>query len=365
MISLVDTWISQASAKQRAGRAGRVRPGVCFRLYTRVRYGDMPAYTTPEIQRVPLEDLCLHLLATRTGHPVRVLAHALDPPKRSAVMQALETLRRIGATREEDAVMGDTMGESEAAEAESRLATASSTSQSVPQGAAAATPLVPLVLTPLGRCLSRLPLDVHLGKMLVMATLLECLEPALTIAAALSYQLPFVAPFEQREAADAARRAFDGGMASDLIAVARAYAQWRTLRERGAEGRRAETELCRRHYLSAQRLGNIERARRDLRRTLAEIKFASRTEPRVTEQLNGTAVARLRCVILAGLYPQVARADPPVASRSQAPPLVLEGGGTARLHPSSALHPRHRRPWMHVRHVAFAEKVKTAQVSMG
>jgi HrpA-like RNA helicase len=363
MTSLVDTWISQASAKQRAGRAGRVREGFCFRLFTRSRYGDMHAFTTPEIQRVPLEDLCLHLLATKTGHPVQVLSHALDPPKRSAVLQALETLRRIEAAIPSDSLDDD------AVEGVDVLAATKA------KGRSPERLLAPLTLTPLGRCLANLPLDVHLGKMLVMATLLDCLEPALTIAAALSYQLPFVAPFDQREAADKARIAFDGGSASDLIAVARAFAQWRALRaHKTGEARRLESDFCRRHYLSATRLHAIDKARHDLRRTLSNIGFASAEEGVATPANSASAipasavvpdaetVARLRCVILAGLYPQVACAEPPKTSRAHAPPLALEGGASARFHPSSALHPSHRRPWMTTRHVAFAEKMKTSQV---
>ena len=61
MSCLVETWVSQASARQRRGRAGRVRPGTCYRLYSQRALESWPADTVPEIARVPLEQLCLQV----------------------------------------------------------------------------------------------------------------------------------------------------------------------------------------------------------------------------------------------------------------------------------------------------------------
>jgi len=62
MSRLVEVSVSKASARQRCGRAGRVREGVCFRLYSRLQYDSLSKYSTPEMLRVPLEELCLHIL---------------------------------------------------------------------------------------------------------------------------------------------------------------------------------------------------------------------------------------------------------------------------------------------------------------
>ncbi|KAK2521146.1 Dhx29 [Columba guinea] len=64
MSSLEETFVSKASALQRQGRAGRVRAGFCFRMYTRDRFESFMEYSVPEILRVPLEELCLHIMAT-------------------------------------------------------------------------------------------------------------------------------------------------------------------------------------------------------------------------------------------------------------------------------------------------------------
>ena len=62
MSSLQEVFISKASGKQRAGRAGRVQAGYCFRMYTRRKWDALRDYTVPEILRVPLEELCLHIM---------------------------------------------------------------------------------------------------------------------------------------------------------------------------------------------------------------------------------------------------------------------------------------------------------------
>jgi ATP-dependent RNA helicase DHX29 len=64
----------------------------------------------------------------------------------------------------------------------------------------------------MGRLLSKLPTDVHLGKFLLVAAVFGCLDPALTIAAALSSKSPFVTPFGLEQEADKARSSFQSGM---------------------------------------------------------------------------------------------------------------------------------------------------------
>jgi ATP-dependent RNA helicase DHX29 len=66
-------------------------------------------------------------------------------------------------------------------------------------------------ITPMGRLLSKLPTDVHLGKFLLTAALFRCLDPALTIAAALNAKSPFVSPFGLEDKADLAKNFFRVG----------------------------------------------------------------------------------------------------------------------------------------------------------
>ena len=62
MSALVEVSVSKASAHQRCGRAGRVQEGVCFRLFARPMFDRLSKYSVPEILRVPLEELCLHIM---------------------------------------------------------------------------------------------------------------------------------------------------------------------------------------------------------------------------------------------------------------------------------------------------------------
>lgn len=60
--TLLSSWISKASAKQRAGRAGRCRPGICYHLYSKIRGASFLDFQVPEVKRMPLEELCLQVL---------------------------------------------------------------------------------------------------------------------------------------------------------------------------------------------------------------------------------------------------------------------------------------------------------------
>ncbi|MQL71690.1 hypothetical protein Taro_003989 [Colocasia esculenta] len=165
---LLPSWISKASAHQRRGRAGRVQPGVCYRLYPKILHDAMPQYQLPEILRTPLQELCLNIKSLQLGAVASFLEKALQPPDPLSVRNAIELLKTIGALDEQEE------------------------------------------LTPLGRHLCTLPLDPNIGKMLLMGSVFQCLDPALTIAAALAHRDPFVLPINRKEEADAAKRSFAG-----------------------------------------------------------------------------------------------------------------------------------------------------------
>ena len=72
LTKLVEQWITRAAGRQRRGRAGRTCPGVCYKLYTRLRESRMERFPRPEILRVPLESICLTVKATREKEDVKV-----------------------------------------------------------------------------------------------------------------------------------------------------------------------------------------------------------------------------------------------------------------------------------------------------
>lgn len=158
MTSLLTTWVTQANAKQRAGRAGRVREGVCYHLYTRPHYNTLPAQPVPEMLRAPLEALCLHVKILGYPNVEQLLLQAIQPPKRSAIKHTMKMLTSLKAIEEQ--------GE---------------------------------LLTPLGYHLASLPVDVRIGKMLLYACVLGCIDSVMTVAACISGKSPFYAPFDERD----------------------------------------------------------------------------------------------------------------------------------------------------------------------
>ena len=139
--------MSRASAEQRKGRAGRTGPGVCFRLYSEAEYSSLSPYSKPEIERVPLDSLVLQMVAM--GLPDARKFPFIEPPPPESLENSILVLKEQGAMTAEER------------------------------------------LTPMGRLLSNLPVDVSIGKILIMGSLFNQVESVLTLAAALSVQSPF------------------------------------------------------------------------------------------------------------------------------------------------------------------------------
>lgn len=164
MLSVVP--ISKSSADQRAGRAGRVMPGKCFRLYTQETYlNALSSNTPPEIQRVDLTPVVLQLKMMHIDDLVHF--DYLSPPPAKSLARSLELLLSLGAIDE-------------------------TTTR----------------LTPVGSALAELPVAPQIARMLVASAELGCSEQVVSIAAMLSVQNVFVSPKGQTKATDAARRSF-------------------------------------------------------------------------------------------------------------------------------------------------------------
>ena len=157
--------ISQAAANQRAGRCGRVAGGTCIRLYDEADFAGRPRFTDPEILRSSLAGVILRMKSLGLGlvedFPF------LEPPPKKAVVDGYALLSELGAVDEDNE------------------------------------------LTPIGRELSRLPLDPRIGRMIVEARERQSLSEVLVIAAALSGQDVRDRPQERAQAADEKHKPFD------------------------------------------------------------------------------------------------------------------------------------------------------------
>uniref|UniRef100_A0AAR2M5D5 ATP-dependent RNA helicase DHX29 n=1 Tax=Pygocentrus nattereri TaxID=42514 RepID=A0AAR2M5D5_PYGNA len=296
MSSLVETFVSKASALQRQGRAGRVRSGFCFRLYPKFRFDSFIDYSKPEILRVPLEELCLHIMKCEYGSPEEFLSRSLDAPQQQAVCNAVSLLRKIGAC-----------------ERESHM------------------------LTPLGQHLACLPVNVKIGKMLIFGAILGCLEPIATIAAAMSEKSPFSTPMSRKEEANLAKDAL-GIANSDHLTIYNAYLGWKSAR---SEGTRAEMMYCRKHFLNRTSLITIENVKQDLIRMVEQTGFSRPTQIRSKNKVPGSLskqdIPILAAVLTAGLYDSVGRIiyTPSVDLQERVACTVETAQGKAQVHPSS------------------------------
>ena len=199
--------VSQASADQRAGRCGRLGPGVCIRLYSEQDYLARDRYTTPEIRRASLAGPLLRCQSLGIGG-LETLP-LLDPPHRDLVRDGYRTLDELGAL--------DGRGG----------------------------------LTDVGRALARLPVDPRIGRMILAARDEGCLREVLVIAAALEIQDPRDRPAGEREAAEQAHSRFRDSR-SDFIGLLKLWRFYQQLKEE--HGRSALRRACREARLSHARL---------------------------------------------------------------------------------------------------------------
>ncbi|KAL1539169.1 RNA helicase [Salvia divinorum] len=321
--SMVEDWISQANARQRRGRAGRVKPGNCFCLYTRHRYEKlMRSYQIPEMLRMPLTELCLQ---------------ALEPPKEEAIASAVSLLYEVGA------VEGNEQ------------------------------------LTPLGYHLARLPVDVSIGKMILYGGIFGCLSPILTISAFLSYKSPFVYPKDERENVERAKLALladqsGGGVdafvrQSDHLLMMVAYKKWDKILS--VHGVKAAQKFCASHFISSSVMYMIRDMRIQFGNLLHDIGLINmpqvgwKKKEKLENWLSDLSqpfnqysdqLTLVRAVLCAGLYPNVAMIEVGnTGNRS----VWHDGKREVRIHPSSinSSQKKFQYPFL-----VFLEKVETTKV---
>jgi len=197
--------IAQANAVQRAGRCGRLGPGVCVRLFAEEDFEARPEFTDPEIVRTSLASVVLRLAALKLG-PIDEFPF-IDAPPTKAVTDAYQLLHLLGALDAERALTAD------------------------------------------GGIMAQLPVDPRVARLLVVANRNGVLREGLVLASALSV----VDPREFGVDADAARRAHEAF--ADPRSEFMTYLHlWKAYRQERRAGQRALRAWCRENYLSAARL---------------------------------------------------------------------------------------------------------------
>ena len=186
--------ISQASARQRMGRCGRVGPGVCVRLYSEEDYLRREAHTAPEIKRTALAGVILTMADLRLG-PIEGFPF-LEPPTGAAIREGYRELLELGAIRRRERAPDGPAGESAG-----------------------------WALTGIGRALATFPLEPRFARILLAAESELALRDALTVVAALACDEPLLRPLDKTAQADQQHARFRCPN-SDFSAKLRLWAWW-------------------------------------------------------------------------------------------------------------------------------------------
>jgi len=189
--SLDPVWISRAGAEQRKGRAGRVGPGYCYRLYSKKFFEEqMQMFCKPEILRTPLAEVGLQIKALFPHDRIEdILSQLLQPPPAAEIKAAISFLRSSKIIDVEEN------------------------------------------LTVLGSSLAQLPVSIRAGQLLLYGAAFQCLSPMLTLAASTCTRdvWTMLSDKEEKRKAWEARRAIFPSGRSDHLTLIKAFHTWRDI----------------------------------------------------------------------------------------------------------------------------------------
>ncbi len=248
--------ISQASSRQRAGRAGRVSHGLCVRLFSEQEFNLRPQFTEPELLRSNLANVILRLLSLNLGDPASF--PFLDQPENKAFNDGFRTLYQVGAIGEENEI------------------------------------------TPLGRKLAQLPVDVQLARVLIAAAeQFACLSEALVIVAFLAIQDPREFPLEQQQLSRE-RHAIWADKQSEFMQILNLW-RWYHEQLTHKKSNKKLLEVCHKQFVSLLRLREWHELHRQLKESLAALGYRENSTP--------ASYANLHTALLAGFVVNIGQRD--------------------------------------------------------
>jgi ATP-dependent helicase HrpA len=285
--------ISRASADQRKGRCGRVREGLCVRLYSEEEYEARDRFTRPEILRSDLAEVILRMLDLGLGDPQDF--PFIDRPASKAIRDGYETLLELGAIRRDNSGKENSGTQYSFPNLNAEMSIVSPIKPADPRsssrrGRGPRRPSGPAwALTDMGRLMARMPLDPRISRMLLEARRENCLPEVCVLAAALSVRDPRERPPDQAAQADAVHAAFrDPG--SDFLVLLNIWNRYHGDFERlpaAAERRK----FCHAHFLSFPRMREWVYLHQEIRAVLGEQRLWPKSEPQKSVETGKSALA--------------------------------------------------------------------------
>ncbi|XP_040569036.1 probable ATP-dependent RNA helicase spindle-E [Lepeophtheirus salmonis] len=272
-------WADKSSLEQRKGRSGRVAEGRVYRLISREFYDNyLVQYHDPEILRAPLDKVILSTKLLDQGPPKEILALAMNPPDLSNVYKSVMHLKEIGALL--STVKGKEMREDGD-------------------------------LTTLGEVIAFLPVDVRIGKLIVLGHLFNILHESVIIAAGMSHNSIFVNSFNNRAKSYEYKLMWSDGTFSDGIAIKLAYEKWQNLLLTGrfkgiGQSNPHENELnwCRSNFLELKALKEMHSTIRDIQASLLHNGIQVFPRPNVSNKKSEhQKYLLIRIVMFGAFYP--------------------------------------------------------------
>ncbi|HWZ93447.1 MAG TPA: ATP-dependent RNA helicase HrpA, partial [Polyangiaceae bacterium] len=259
--------VSQASADQRKGRCGRVRDGICVRLYDEPSFEGRPAFTDPELKRTGLSGVILRMKSLALGDVEDF--PFLDPPQSRAIAEGYRVLQELGALDDER------------------------------------------TLTPLGARLARFPVDPRVGRMILAGFEHGCLAEVLVLAAALNIQDPRERPRAAEQKADQLHARFRDER-SDFLGLLKL---WAFVSEAQKKGMSELRRVCKGNFLSFLRIREWAEVHRQLEDVARELRLGEPGGSRArgappAAPAKGDFEGRLHRALLTGLLSKIGQWNP-------------------------------------------------------